>query len=601
MCILKTLAFCIVLAFAASGTLAQDRPPMTILSPEDLWHGFDPRALPLEIEVLQTWQEEGVTFEKLRFTGEVAEGGEKVRVFAIQGAPTGGKRLPGILHIHGGGQTASLAWVKFWTGRGYVCVSFDFCGPWQQRTEYTEWGPIEQGNMAKAQGGLQVHPTPRESSWYHWALVSRRALTLLESHPAVDPKRLGIFGISVGGNLTWMVAGSDRRVKAAVPCYGSGYNYDNRKKLWGFPPLTGDLALFKQTLSPEAHAPYVTCPILHLNATNDFHAWMDASYETLSAAKGPTRQAFTPRYNHHIEPEQGANLERWMDWHLRGGRPFPKTPVLAVRLGNDGVPRAVLSSDGAESVKRVDVYYTLGDKLPPARFWRSAEVSRQGGKWEATLPVVYVWDSVYAFANVLYDSGVCLTSNLKGFVPGQLGKARATLAWTPALEHGPTGLENWYYTHAYTDPNITLTYLRTGKETGIGHYLTLNPELFGEKMEFNLSTHILGDPQHQGKPGMALSFRCRGDFAESGLIVSVVENDWGPRSKTYSATVKKEELGSGWRNVVLPLSRFVSEDGKTPESWGVLDRLQIAGATTAQGPPGFAQFRWVEVGQAASK
>ncbi|HXG23231.1 MAG TPA: acetylxylan esterase, partial [Chthonomonadales bacterium] len=211
MCILKTLAFCIVLAFAASGTLAQDRPPMTILSPEDLWHGFDPRALPLEIEVLQTWQEEGVTFEKLRFTGEVAEGGEKVRVFAIQGAPTGGKRLPGILHIHGGGQTASLAWVKFWTGRGYVCVSFDFCGPWQQRTEYTEWGPIEQGNMAKAQGGLQVHPTPRESSWYHWALVSRRALTLLESHPAVDPKRLGIFGISVGGNLTWMVAGSDRR------------------------------------------------------------------------------------------------------------------------------------------------------------------------------------------------------------------------------------------------------------------------------------------------------------------------------------------------------------------------------------------------------
>src|SRR5205085_1479776 len=133
-------------------------------------------ALPLDIEILKTWQEDGCAFEKLRFTGE-AENGGRTRVLAIQGAPIDGKRLPGILHIHGGGQTLSPQWVTFWAKRGYVCVSFDFCGKWESRTEYTDWGPIPQGNMALANGGLQVHPTPRESSWYHWAVAARRALT----------------------------------------------------------------------------------------------------------------------------------------------------------------------------------------------------------------------------------------------------------------------------------------------------------------------------------------------------------------------------------------------------------------------------------------
>jgi len=91
-----------------------------------------------------------------------------------------------------------------------------------------------------------------------------------------------------------MVAGTDRRVKTAVPIYGSGYNYDRRKAQWGFGDLSDDLARFKQTLAPEAYAPYVTCPVLHLDATNDFHAWMDYSYEILGAARGPVRQAFHP-------------------------------------------------------------------------------------------------------------------------------------------------------------------------------------------------------------------------------------------------------------------------------------------------------------------
>src|SRR5258707_15252907 len=83
-----------------------DEPPK-IASVTDLWRGFDPEALPLEIEVTKSWEEQGIAFQKVRFTGELAQAA-KVRVFAICGAPKAGQSLPGILHVHGGGQTASL-------------------------------------------------------------------------------------------------------------------------------------------------------------------------------------------------------------------------------------------------------------------------------------------------------------------------------------------------------------------------------------------------------------------------------------------------------------------------------------------------------------
>src|SRR5262249_54524592 len=157
-----------------------------------------------------------------------------------------------------------------------------------------------------------------------------RALTLLAKHPSVDPGRLGIFGISVGGTTNWMIAGADRRVKAAVPIYGCGYNIDRRKTLLGFPAPAADNLYWQRVVSPEAHAPYISCPVPHLNATNDFHGWMDNAADILGAVSQPTRLAFTPRYNHHIAPEQAANLEKWMEWHLKGGRAFPKTPQLKI-------------------------------------------------------------------------------------------------------------------------------------------------------------------------------------------------------------------------------------------------------------------------------
>ena len=241
------------IALLASPTAVHAQEAAVYDTPEKLWRDFDPQSPDLDIESIKKWEENGASFEKLRFTSEREVGG-KVRVFAIRGAHARRIATPGILHIHGGGQTASLEWVRYWAKRGYVCVTFDYTGPWAGRKRYTDWGPIKQGNLTDAQGGLMFRPTARASSFFHWALAARRALTLLSYHPKVDRERLGIFGVSVGGTLCWLVAATDERVKTSVPIYGCGYNYDRKKTVWGFPEPNSALILFNRVLAPEAYA-----------------------------------------------------------------------------------------------------------------------------------------------------------------------------------------------------------------------------------------------------------------------------------------------------------------------------------------------------------
>lgn len=569
----------------------QDVDSAAIQSPADLWRGYDPEALPLDTTSIKTWTQDGVEFESLRYTSEVIDG-VPIRVYAITGAPSGGERRAGILHIHGGGQTASLEWVRFWTKRGYVCATFDFCGPWANRTDVTDWGPLKQGNMQSAAGGLQVHPTPRESSWYHWTIASRRALTLLAKRPQVDPARLGIFGISMGGTLTWMVSGSDQRVKAAAAIYGCGYNYDRRNFEWGHPPVTDDLKTFQRVVSAEAHAPYVNCPLLFLDATNDFHGLMDRAYDSLRAAPGVTRAIFTPRVNHHIAPEDGKDLPLWMDWQLNGGPAFPDTPNLTVDLDNSRIPAGKVMAGDPKEVSNVEIFYTLGNKRPNARFWRRVPTELRGTVWTASLPVMDAWDDVRAFANVSYRSGVRLSTGLQRQIPAQTGKAKSTLERSTEITHGPDGLDHWYFTNSYTDPMLDWTYLQSAVDPDVGPYVTIRTERFGDPTEARLSTHIIGDPQWRGRDGQLLSVTARGDFSTDGWKLILVEDDWGSRVRRYSAQIPPEDLAD-WRELRLPLTRFVDNDGHSPSSWQVIDKLEVEAKAPRRSPLRLARLRWI--------
>jgi len=558
----------------------------------ELWAGVDPRRDPLEIEIIKSADEGEIHIDQLYFTSETWEG-EKVRVFAYRGAPKVGAKLPGVVHMHGGGQTALIDWVRFWAKRGYVCVSFDWCGTWDKNTRphYAKWGKVA-GDMMKGNLG-NMKPTPQFNPWYHWMLAGRRALTLLERHPQVDPQRLGFFGISMGGYMTWSIAAIDTRVKAAVAFYGYGWTtYTLAPSPPG--PVDNDRLLYRKLIDSEAYAPLLTCPILFMSATNDFCIGMDRSYDTLELVRSAVkRQVYTPHYNHHVEPAEGKDLPRWMDWQLKGsGGPWPRTPGLV--LAGASIPEIRVAPDEIEKVTEVRIYYALNNPKPLSRFWRLAgDVRREGPLYCATAPFLTPEDTIYAFANVTYASGVTLSSRLVRVPVQELPDAHPTLRRSSLIDPMENS-EAWYYLAAYTDPSLDFGYFKPWTGPGGERGFTLDATYLGDPMNFAFATHKLGDPQWRGSGQTPLLLDVLAERMPQKLEIKVTERHWQATLKEYTASPTLGASRAGWVTLRLQPADFKSSDGKSLACWDEVNHLVLAGTAPAAQPPVFKRLRWQE-------
>ena len=563
---------------------------LQIRSAQELWAGYDPRTEPLEIVVAKSWQEGAIQIEQLSFTGETWEG-VKVRVFAYRGAPMQGEKLPGILHIHGGGQTASLAWVTYWARRGYVCVSHDFCGsgPGRAPEITTQWGSAP-AYMADPSGPKSsLHPTPRFNSWYHWTLVARRALTLLEEHPQVAPERLGVFGVSVGGTLTWMVAGCDARVRAAVPIYGVGQNTYTFP--WQSPDdaVDGDTRLTRAVIEPEGYAAGVKCPLLFMNASNDHHGRLDFGMRTLAlTTQSPVlREVYTPRSIHHIEPTEAQDLALWMDFHLKGiGPAWPESPKIEVQ-GGDTIPRVVVSVDLPGEVESVTAHYGLNNAWPTSRFYREVAAGKIAvDRYAASSPILSPDDTIYAFANVAYRSGIHLSTRLVKVAARNLPAVRPTLQRTALID--PMDDDRaWFWWLAGTDPlNQTALFQPWAGPHGEHGFTHAQPGAF------SFATAALGDPQFQSDETTALLVDVWAEALPMTLEVTVATKFFQPGQVNYKARPAFGESKDGWVTLRLPPSDFRDETNAPLANRRDVDFLCFSGTGAGEKRTVFKNLRW---------
>ena len=165
----------------------------------------------------------------------------------------------------------------------------------------------------------------------------------------------------------------------------------------------------------------------------------------------------------------------------------------------------------------------------------------------------------------------------------------------PDLEQGKDGQDHWFYARAYTDPNLDWSYLQAGRDDTVGTFVTLNAERLGDPIDIQLATHLIGDPQFQGKDSMALTFRCRGGFTADGLKVSLTEDDWGPRSRRYTATVPHERARTRLARACPPPVPIHRPGGSSPGRMEGLSEARDRGESGPHhDPPRFARFRWAD-------
>ncbi len=401
---------------------------------DELWAGYDPRAEPLEVEILKEWEEDGVVMQVLRYRIGIFKG-QKAMMAAVYGYPKGGSNLPGLVQIHGGGQYADYRAVLTNGKRGYATISISWAGrinapdyrvdpkvvklffadatddPNYKLT--TDWGALDGYHAPSRNRGnifprivvgswtLDAVPSPRNNSWFLCVLGARRALTFLERQPEVDSDRLGVYGHSMGGKLTVLTVGADSRAKAAAPSCGGisdRYNED---------------PLFAATLADDVYLKRISCPIIFLSPSNDFHGRINDLQTALNEIQSDDwRITCSAHHNHQDHGDFEVATLLWFDQFLKGSFTYPKTPKSSLQLKTEtGVPTFTVRPDSSKPILSVEVYYTqqgpgVGEREDRNnvinRFWHYAPPIKTGDKWTADLPLASTDKPLWVYANVRY-------------------------------------------------------------------------------------------------------------------------------------------------------------------------------------------------------
>lgn len=114
--------------------------------------------------------------------------------------------------------------------RGYVTLALEPIG-FGHRRDPAARGKGAGASSCQPSAGAALLLGETMVGWRTWDAM--RALDLLETVPEVDPKRLGMMGISGGGTITLYAAALDDRIKAAV--------------------LSGSFCTFKDSIYSVAH------------------------------------------------------------------------------------------------------------------------------------------------------------------------------------------------------------------------------------------------------------------------------------------------------------------------------------------------------------
>lgn len=568
------------------------RVPQTF---SELWQGYDPRAEPLEVEILEEWEEEGVTLRVVRYRVGVFKG-EKAMMAAVYGFPTGGDDLPGLVNIHGGGQYADYRSVLTNAKRGYATISIAWAGRisspnyrvtpnevklfWEGRTDdpgyrvTTDWGALDAYHAPSRNGqdafvsipdGSQVWtfddiPSPRNNSWFLCTMGGRRALTFLEQQPEVDGNKLGVYGHSMGGKLTVLTAGSDDRVKAAAPsCGGISDRYNENP-------------MHRNAVGDSPALQSIGCPTIFLMPSNDFHGHInDLVVATRELRQNPWRVTCSPHLNHRDAPEYEVATQLWFDQHLMGTFSWPSTPTMAVPLktGNQ-VPAVHVHPDTGRPVVAVDVFYTQqghegGDRNlrenRMSRFWHHAGTTQRGKTWTAEVPLYSDDLPLWVYANVTYalDEPVSgagyyygdytaeqfvVSSLIQLITPERLQEAevRPTMGETMMIETFGGDWEKHWYSH------------------------NQNPS------QWEYRTHKVYHPMWKAPEGAGLTFDVRTEKANT--MVFGIDG--------YAAEVKLKG-GGGWETVHLSFSSFSDALKKPLETWSGIKELRLLSAEHLRG------------------
>ncbi|MHC4144361.1 MAG: putative glycoside hydrolase [Planctomycetota bacterium] len=369
-----------------------------------------------------------------------------------------------------------------------------------------------------------------------------------------------MYGHSMGGKLTVMTA-ADPRVKAAAPsCGGISDRHSND-------------ALYSATINDDVNLKRITCPIVFLSPSNDFHGRINHLPAAVREIRSRVwRVTCSPHHNHQDTPEYEVATQLWFDQHLKVTFAYPTTPATVLELDTpDGVPLFTVEPDTSQPILHVDIYYTQQGQEEGEirnrenrinRFWRHARARQNGKKWTASLPLLSTDLPLWVYANVVYplDSPVTGAGYYYSSFTADKFNLSSLVQMVTADQLKAAG------TRATLKPSLLIEGFEGDWEK---EWFTYRPQ------EWARRTHKIYDEQWKAPERAKLALEVR-SAQPNKLAVGIDQ---------YAAEIQLNG-GSAWQQIVLSSQDFRNVTGETLPDWKGIKELRLGAQETLRAKRG---------------
>lgn len=288
-----------------------------------------------------------------------------------------GPAAPAVVLLHGGGGRAEPRWALDWAARGHVALALDLGAP----------RAAGGGRRPARLDHDDIFAAVADGAGHTWlaqaAEAAADAVSLLRALPGVDPRAVGVCGVSWGGYLAFLLAAADPRLRYAAGVYAAGQLA--RDSAWS--ALLRDLPAaasqhWTDAFDLACHAPRIAAPSLWLTGTADPCFPLDAFDATSALPAGPVTRRIVPGLEHGHEPARRLTEPFAFAASVLGRG--PALPAVGATSVTAGGVRAELGA--AAPVLGAELHHTGDTGAWTSRRWQRSAAMIDGTTVRADVP-----------------------------------------------------------------------------------------------------------------------------------------------------------------------------------------------------------------------
>ena len=399
---------------------------LKFLTPTLVWADYDPTSTPLETTILNNSQEDNFVRTEYCFTSETTASG-RVRVSSLVYFDSRWvDQRPAIIvlpTLHNSVNPDIIC--KGLVKSGYVAIVVDYANcttitsdktSFPEELKYAEY-PLCREYM------YDVKTSAKETPWFIWAKITRRAISFAREHRLVLKDRIGLLGFGTGGHISWMVAGVDDRLKALMPIDAGGYIWCRDRKRFGTEaiPKTDEESAFSTGVGAETYARTVKCPVLLVLSSNSDYFDIDRSGDIFTLVPAANKHLLiTKNTNGQITNSTLQCVETWLSKYLAHDNKIIPNPTATFEVSEGHI---MFHLDTGSSPTNIQLYLSTGKDSSAVRSWTEiTDLQRIGANnYIAKINIIDQDEYITAFANVTYTKGIQYSTPVIAILPDKYG------------------------------------------------------------------------------------------------------------------------------------------------------------------------------------